>query len=34
MFILFDRILHMPWPNALIGDIWPSLRDVWGMRLV
>jgi putative tricarboxylic transport membrane protein len=34
MFLLFDRILHMPWPNALIGDIWPALRDVIGLRLV
>jgi hypothetical protein len=34
MFILFDRILHMPWPNALIGDWWPALRDIMGVRLV
>ena len=34
MFLLFDRILHMPWPNALIGDLWPQLRDIMGLRLV
>ena len=34
MFILFDRLLHMPWPNALIGDWWPALRDIMGVRLV
>jgi len=34
MFMLFDQILHMPWPTALIGDIWPQLRDIWGLRLV
>jgi hypothetical protein len=34
MFLLFDRLLHMPWPTALIGDIWPGLRDVMGLRLV
>jgi putative tricarboxylic transport membrane protein len=34
MFVLFDQVLHMPWPSALIGDIWPELRDIWGLRLV
>jgi hypothetical protein len=34
MFLLFDRVLHMPWPNALIGDLWPQLRDILGLRLV
>jgi hypothetical protein len=34
MFVLFDRILHMPWPNALIGDLWPQLRDIVGLRLL
>jgi len=33
-FLLFDQILHMPWPNALIGDLWPALRDIMGLRLV
>lgn len=23
-----------PWPNALIGDVWPQLRDIWRLRLV
>jgi hypothetical protein len=34
MFALFDRLLHMPWPNALIGDVWPALRDIMGLRLL
>jgi putative tricarboxylic transport membrane protein len=34
MFLLFDRLLHMPWPDTLIGEMWPQLRDVWGLRLV
>jgi TctA family transporter len=34
MFVLFGLVLHMPWPTALIGDIWPELRHFWGLRLV
>jgi putative tricarboxylic transport membrane protein len=34
MFMLFDQVLHMPWPNALVGDWWPQLRDIWRLRLV
>jgi hypothetical protein len=34
MFLLFDQLLHMPWPNALIGDVFPGLRDIMGLRLM
>lgn len=26
-YILFHLLVHLPWPNALIGDIFPTLRD-------
>ena len=27
-YILFHRVLHVPWPQSLIGDVWPVLRTV------
>jgi TctA family transporter len=27
-YILFDRLLHVPWPPSLLGDTFPDLRDM------
>lgn len=34
MFVLFDRLLHMPWPDSLLGDQFPVLRSLSWIRLV
>ena len=26
MFILFDNLLNMPWPQSYLGDAFPALR--------
>src|SRR5579875_836292 len=31
IYLVFDRIFALPWPPALIGDLWPGLRDVTGL---
>jgi TctA family transporter len=31
IYLVFDRIFALPWPQALIGDLWPSLRDATGL---
>ena len=28
---VFDRGLHVPWPQAVLGDIWPALREYSGL---
>jgi TctA family transporter len=32
-YILFDRLLHIPWPPSLLGDMFPDLRELAG-RLI
>jgi putative tricarboxylic transport membrane protein len=31
VYLVFDRIFALPWPQSLIGDLWPSLRDATGL---
>ncbi|HUK59844.1 MAG TPA: tripartite tricarboxylate transporter permease [Stellaceae bacterium] len=31
IYILFDRTFSLPWPQALIGDVFPVLRDASGL---
>jgi hypothetical protein len=31
IYALFDRTFALPWPQALIGDIFPALRDASGL---
>ena len=31
IYALFDRTFALPWPQSLIGDIFPALRDVSGL---
>jgi hypothetical protein len=26
MYLLFVTVLHLPWPDSLLGDAWPALR--------
>ena len=33
MFLLFDLMLNMPWPDALLGDYFPELRNYRSLRL-
>jgi hypothetical protein len=32
-YVLFDRLLHVPWPPSLLGDMFPDLRE-WAGRLI
>jgi hypothetical protein len=29
--LLFDRGLSVPWPQAYLGDLWPALRTATGL---
>jgi hypothetical protein len=31
IYLVFDRIFALPWPQALIGDLWPNLREMTGL---
>jgi putative tricarboxylic transport membrane protein len=31
VYALFDRIFALPWPQSLIGDVFPALRDASGL---
>ncbi len=31
IYVLFDRTFSLPWPQALIGDVFPALRDASGL---
>jgi hypothetical protein len=31
--VLFEKLLHVPWPPSLLGDAFPDLRDLSG-RLI
>ena len=31
LWLVFDRIFSMPWPQAMIGDLWPWLRSATGL---
>jgi TctA family transporter len=31
IYVLFDRTFSLPWPQSLIGDIFPALRDASGL---
>jgi TctA family transporter len=31
IYLLFDRTFALPWPQALIGDLFPALRDACGL---
>ena len=33
MFLLFVKLLHVPWPPSLLGDLFPTLREAAG-RLI
>jgi TctA family transporter len=33
MYILFDVLLNMPWPDALLGDLYPEWRNYKSLRL-
>lgn len=33
MYILFDVLLNMPWPDALLGDMFPEWRNYRSLRL-
>ena len=33
MYVLFDVLLNMPWPDALLGDMFPEWRNYRGLRL-
>jgi len=33
MYILFDMLLNMPWPDALLGDLFPEWRNYKSLRL-
>ncbi len=33
MYALFDVLLNMPWPDALLGDLFPEWRNYMGLRL-
>jgi hypothetical protein len=28
MYLLFNTLLHVPWPPALLGDTFPQLRSM------
>jgi len=32
-YVLFDKLLHVPWPPSLLGDMFPDLRE-WAGRLI
>ncbi len=34
MYVLFDLVLNMPWPDALLGDLYPELRNYMGLRII
>ena len=31
LWLVFDRVFATPWPQAVIGDVWPWLRSVSGL---
>ena len=31
IYLLFDRTFSLPWPQALIGNMFPALRDASGL---
>ncbi|MFM1814946.1 MAG: hypothetical protein RLZ98_1641 [Pseudomonadota bacterium] len=33
-YVVFDVLLHMPWPDSLIGDLYPELRNFRGLRIL
>jgi hypothetical protein len=33
LLLLFHHILHIPWPQSLLGDLWPWLRAASGRLL-
>jgi hypothetical protein len=33
MYLLFVKLLHVPWPPSLLGDILPDWREITG-RLI
>ena len=32
-YVLFEKLLHVPWPPSLLGDAFPDLRELTG-RLI
>jgi hypothetical protein len=30
MYLLFVKLLHVPWPPSLLGDLFPALRSAVG----
>jgi hypothetical protein len=32
-YFLFVKLLHVPWPPSLLGDVFPELRE-WTGRLI
>jgi hypothetical protein len=32
-YVLFVKLLHVPWPPSLLGDVFPDLREMTG-RLI
>jgi hypothetical protein len=32
-YVLFVKLLHVPWPPSLLGDVFPDLRE-WTGRLI
>ena len=30
-YLVFDRGLALPWPNSVLGDVWPALREMTGL---
>jgi TctA family transporter len=33
MYLLFVKLLHVPWPPSLLGDLFPALRDAVGQLI-
>ena len=33
MYLLFVKLLHVPWPPSLLGDLFPALRDALGQLI-
>jgi len=31
IYVLFDRVFSLPWPQSLLGDVVPALRDMTGL---
>jgi putative tricarboxylic transport membrane protein len=31
IWLLFDRVFALPWPQSLLGDMVPALRDMTGL---